>query len=336
MILPILDQPQPAAPLADSHGRTIGYLRLSLTKSCPMRCVYCRPARLADPMDQTLLSVSEMARMVSHLADRHGLRKIRLTGGEPTARPDLPAIIQALAAVAGVDDLTMTTNGLTLARRAGQYASAGLKRVNVSLDSLDPEGFARITGMNQLRRVIAGIDAAIARGMGVKLNTVVVRGANDHQLPALVEFACGRGVEIRFIELMPMGPLADQWSRRFVGEGEMRRKLEGIAADWRPLAQGAASARRYEARLDGGRRAVVGFITPMSCDFCDRCNRLRIAADGQWFPCLMDQPAAQSLLPAIRPRFDAAMFDRILRSGLGGKAARHPAAGPKIMTHIGG
>ncbi|HEX7010361.1 MAG TPA: GTP 3',8-cyclase MoaA [Phycisphaeraceae bacterium] len=322
--------------LQDTHNRSIGYLRLSLTTACQMRCLYCRPATWANPHNENRLTPSEIEALVRHLAQRHGLRKVRLTGGDPTSRPDLTQIIKRIAAIPGIDDLAMTTNGLTLAQRATEYADAGLKRVNVSLDTLDPARFAALTGVDALDRVLAGIDAAQAAGLWpIKLNTVVVRSQNESALPELVRFAAARGLEVRFIELMPMGPLADQWAQRYVPEHRMRQMLEPHLNHWEALAQGHDAARRYRVRLHDGREAVIGFITPMSCNFCAACNRIRVAADGTLYPCLMDRPQG-TLLPAFRPRFDADRLDELLRDGLAGKRREHPHNGFVTMTAIGG
>lgn len=326
----------PKGPLSDRFGRTIRYLRLSLTGACPMRCIYCRPAALSHRDRPEELTVDEIEHLVAHLVRRHQLRKVRLTGGEPTSRPDLLEIIHRLAAGGEIHDLSMTTNGLTLTRMAGAYRRAGLQRVNISLDSLDPDAFQRLTGVDALGHVLAGIDAAIAEGLApVKLNTVVVRGENDHELPALVRFAAGRGVEIRFIELMPMGPLADRWAQRHVSDAQMRDGLRDAVADWLPLPMGSASARRFHVRLRDGRDTTIGFITAMSCPFCDACDRIRIGASGDLYPCLMDHPAG-SVLPALRPVFDPDRLDAILGAGLVTKAAEHPARGVTVMTDIGG
>lgn len=322
--------------LADTLGRAVGYLRLSLTKACAMRCVYCRPEKLDHPRGEPMLTPDEIENLARHLVTHHGLHKIRLTGGDPTSRAQLPEIIERLAKIDGVRDLAMTTNALTLAHRAKTYGDAGLTRVNISLDTLDRDRFARLTGLDQLDRVLAGIDAAQATGLWpIKLNTVVVKNQNEQDLPALLRFAGARGIEIRFIELMPMGPLADQWTDRYVSEGRMRQTLSPHIASWSPLTQGADAARRYRVTLDDGTPATVGFITPMSCNFCANCNRIRIAADGTFYPCLMDEPAG-SLLPAIRPRFDGQLLDQYLVRGLNQKRREHPHDGFVTMTHIGG
>lgn len=323
-------------PLADPSGRQIGYLRLSLTKQCSMACVYCRPDWLTPDRGESSLTPVEIECLVGHLVRHHGLTKVRLTGGDPTARGDLVQIIGRVASIPGVRDLAMTTNGLTLARAAGAYAQAGLGRVNVSLDSLDAIRFARITGVDGLSRVIEGIEAALAAGLTpLKLNTVVLRGENDNELPELVSFAADRGLAIRFIELMPMGPLAKQWAQRYVPADDMRRALNGIVHSWTTLPQGVSSATRYRLQLCDGRQVTVGLITPMSCPFCSECNRIRIASDGGLYPCLMDEPRG-SLLGALRPRFDPDRLDAILTQSLSHKRQEHPHDGFVTMTHIGG
>lgn len=322
--------------LADLQHRSIAYLRLSLTEACSMRCTYCRPALHGQPHGKPMLTVEEIGRLVRHLAERHGLRKVRLTGGDPTSRPDLIPIIRSVAGIAPLRELAMTTNGLTLASRAAEYAAAGLMRVNVSLDTLDAHRFARITGVDGLGRVLAGLDAAEAAGLSpIRLNTVVVRGENERDLPGLVRFAAARGWDIRFIELMPMGPLAAQWHDRYVPESEMRRALDSIVRHWQPIEQGHDAARRYRITLDDGAAATVGFITPMSCNFCAACNRIRIASDGTLYPCLMDMPGP-NLLSALRPSFDPDELDQLLLAGLAGKRSEHPAQGHAMMIQLGG
>lgn len=320
----------------DPTGRGIGYLRLSLTKACSMRCTYCRPGWLEQPRGEPMLTPAELEQLATHLVKHYGLSKVRLTGGDPTSRRELVEVIQRLAQVDGIKDLSMTTNGLTLVKRAQDYADAGLQRINLSMDSLDPERFAQMTGVDGLSRVLAGIDAARQAGIGpIKINTVVLRGENDVELPALVRFAARRGVVIRFIELMPMGPLASTWSQRYVPEQEMRERIDEIARSWELLPQGHDAARRYRVELDDGSVAEVGFITPMSCNFCADCNRVRLAADGAIYPCLMDVPRG-SLLDAVRPVFDGEAVDKALREAFAQKQPEHPHDGFVVMTHIGG
>ncbi|MEM1211779.1 MAG: GTP 3',8-cyclase MoaA [Planctomycetota bacterium] len=328
--------PAPNGPLADPLGRGVGYLRLSLTEACAMRCVYCRPSFLRNPRNEQRLSPAQLERLVRHLARHHGLHKVRLTGGDPTSRPELLEIIERIAAVPGIDDLAMTTNGLTLARQAEHYRRAGLKRVNVSLDTLDTQRFRAMTGVDGLDQVLAGIDAATDAGLTpIKLNTVVVRGQNLDDLPGLVGFAADRGITLRMIELMPMGPLAEGWDERYAPERMMRRALAGTVTRYTALRQGHDAARRYRVRLRDGRSATLGFITPMSCNFCADCNRLRVAADGTLYPCLMDRPTG-SIADALQPGTTRRRIDSALRAALAHKAPEHPTTGFVTMTRIGG
>jgi cyclic pyranopterin phosphate synthase len=322
--------------MQDAFGRTISYLRLSITKACGSRCIYCRPGGLALEQGEDLLTPEEIETLARHLVTNHGLTKLRLTGGEPTTRPDLLEIVQRLAHIQGLADLAMTTNAQTLPRQAKALKEAGLKRVNISLDSLDREKYQRITGIDGLPRALAGIQAAVAAGLTpVKLNTVVIRGENDHELPEMLLFAINRGLEIRFIELMPLGPLASKWDKRFVSESEIRQKLDELVTTWRPSPPGNSAARRYRAGLPLGRRGAVGFVTAMSCPFCEHCNRIRVACDGTYYPCLMDKPAG-NILQALRPKLDASLLDQLLQKGLDQKAAEHPPTGQAVMVHIGG
>jgi cyclic pyranopterin phosphate synthase len=230
----------------------------------------------------------------------------------------------------------MTTNGLRLRTLAGELAAAGLARVNVSLDTLDPDRFERIAGFKGLEDVRDGIEAARQYGLTpIRLNTVVMRGENDDELPDLVRYAAGISAEIRFIELMPMGPLAGAWRSRFVSAEEMRSRLAPAVRSWHTRAGSSDSATRHLLRLKGGGSVEMGLISPMSHPFCRSCDRIRIAADGSFYPCLMDEPRG-SVLPALRPRFDPDGVDAVLTAGLREKAPSHPAAGCDLMTHIGG
>jgi len=325
-----------ALPFTDTQGRTIRYLRLSLTGACQMRCTYCRPACLSDYERGGDLTADELADLVRYLVDQHGLTKVRLTGGDPTARPDLIRIIEKIAQIEGIEDLAMTTNGLSLASRAQDYVNAGLHRVNISLDSLDRDTFKQMTGVDGLKRVLTGIRSAVEAGLTpIKLNTVVMRGDNEDELPDLVRYAASVGAEIRFIELMPMGPLADRWADHYVSEPQMQARIAPVIADSTPITQHHDSARRFHVTTIDGDTTTVGFITPMSCNFCDACNRLRITADGSLYPCLMDKPAG-SLMPGLRPSLDQARLDTLIGDALHRKQPEHPVQGFVTMTHIGG
>jgi cyclic pyranopterin phosphate synthase len=322
--------------LTDPQGRKIGYLRLSLTPACPMRCSYCRPNIIDDLPDQATLNVDQIETLVRHLVEHWGLHKVRLTGGEPTVRRDRLQIIERLSCIEGLTDLAMTTNGLTLARDAQALQDVGLKLINISLDSLRTDTFENMTGIKGLPRVIQGIHAAMESGLTpIKINTVVLAGDNADQLPELVQFAAERDLEIRFIELMPMGPLANQWVDRYVPESQMRATLSPVISHWQPLEQGHDSARRFRVSLRNGQHATIGFITPMSCNFCDACNRLRLTASGDIYPCLMDQPRG-NIMSAFTEQFDAKHFDTLLQQSLKDKAEEHPINGFTTMTILGG
>ncbi len=322
--------------LVDGWSRTIRYLRLSVTPDCPLRCLYCRPAQALQRSAAEPLRPLELEALVRHLVEQHGLRKVRLTGGEPTARHDLLEIVERLGRLEGLGDLALTTNGLRLASLAADLAAAGLRRVNVSLDTLDPARFRRLTGADGLDRVLAGIAAARAAGLTpLRLNAVVLAGENDEELGDLVTFATDHDAEMRFIELMPMGPLAAQWSDRFVSQETIRRRLAGSLSDWEAVPHEGGAARRWRVRLADGRRTTLGLISAMSCPFCDACDRLRLASHGAVYGCLMGD-AGESLLPALRPTFDAARVDRILAEVLRAKPREHGAQGTAAMVQLGG
>lgn len=321
--------------LRDASGRSVHYLRLSVTGNCSMRCGYCRPGVDANRPEPGRLDAEGVRFLVGHLHRRFGLRKVRLTGGEPTTRRDLPELVRA-AREAGVDEVAITTNGLTLERDARRLADAGLARANVSLDTLDARRFQELTGVDGLRRVLRGVEAAreILPG-GVKLNAVVIAGHNDGgDLLDLAAWAAERSLPLRFIELMPMGPLAGAWAGRYVPASAMKATLRAAGVELGALPETADAARRFRAVLPGGAVADLGFITPMSCNFCGSCDRLRVSADGDLHPCLMDEGRG-NVAGAVRRR-DGAEVDRLLAEAFGRKAAKHPHAGPAVMTRMGG
>ncbi len=321
--------------LSDPDGRSIGYLRLSLTKACAMRCRYCRPAGLKNEVEQGVLTPLEIENLVRHLAEHHGLKKVRLTGGDPSSRKDLIEVIEAVRRVDQIQDLAMTTHGLTLAKHAQEYYDAGVRRLNISLDTLDADRFADLTGVNGLSKVLEGIDTAQTVGFDtIKINSVVVKGQNERDLQSLVRFGARKNIVVRFIELMPMGPLAGVWGERYVSEAVMKKEIWKIVLHDELIEQGHDAARCYRCELDDGSVATVGFITPMSCNFCEACNRVRIASDGSIYPCLMGEPRG-SVMDALRPVFDGKKLDALLLESLSQKQSEHPHDGFVVMTHIG-
>jgi len=276
---------QPSSSFADRFGRSLTYLRISVTDRCNMRCSYCRPdADLfhAESRDK-ILSYEEIVR-IARVAVGLGVSKIRITGGEPLVRRDLPQLVAQLAAIDGVGDLAMTSNGTLLVRDAEDLANAGLDRINISLDSLDSDTFHTLTG-SELQPVLAGIAAARRAGLTpIKLNCVVMRGINDDEVPALIAFANSVGATIRFIELMPMKQGLD-WEQHYLAMDDLLQR-DAVRALVNVDAVGGAgnSAARYLPLRDGS--GEVGFIMPMSDRFCEGCNRLRLTADGGLRACL--------------------------------------------------
>ncbi len=318
--------------LQDAQGRTISYLRLSLTDRCNFRCSYCSP--LAMEQHEDPLSRPEVARLTGIFA-RLGVRRVRLTGGEPTLRRDLVEIVRDVAASPGIDEVALTTNGQALAELAGPLRAAGLTRVNISLDTLDPARLQALSGRAaSLPRITAGIAAAFAAGFeAVKLNVVVVRGVNDGELAALARFGWGHGAIVRFIELMPFGqgepvPLAEV-RERLVAQG---LRLEPDATrGWGP----ATHMRGFgEGAPAGG--GLLGFIGAMTENFCEGCNRVRVAADGSLRACLggREQVSLKALLRDGTP--DEAIGDEI-RAALMLKREKHEmgAPGNRLLPMVG-
>lgn len=272
--------------LVDPFNRTVRDLRISVTDRCNFRCTYCMPDEGMKwlPRDD-LLTYEELARVAEVCVERFGFESIRITGGEPTVRAHLPVLIERLAAL-GVD-LAMTTNGATLEHQAEDLLAAGLRRINISCDSLRPERFAEITNRDALDRVLAGIDSAVEAGLDpVKVNCVVVRGVNDDEIIDFAAFGRAKGVEIRFIEWMPLDG-GGKWAQdRVVGAKEIIEQIDStwplLAGDGRPF--GEADPAETYAYADGLGR--VGVIASVTRPFCESCDRIRLTADGQLRNCL--------------------------------------------------
>jgi cyclic pyranopterin phosphate synthase len=346
--------------LADSHGRILRDLRVSLTDRCNFRCVYCLPeteaahnfyrghwAHLPDSAPiarewapkSTLLTFEEIERVV-RLAAGVGIQKIRLTGGEPLLRHDVEDLVARVARVPGITDLAMTSNGFLFPEKAAALRAAGLRRISFSMDSLDRANFKKITGRDGLHTVLRGI--ALARELGfhpIKVNAVVIRGLNDHELEALAEFSREQDVSFRFIEFMPLDS-ARAWLKEMVVPG--REVLERLQArfDLRPLASDnpSATARRW-AFPDG--RGEIGIIAPVSEPFCGHCNRIRLTADGKIRTCLFSV-TEHDLRSLLRGGTTDEEIVDWLRGVVLGKEARHHIGEPEFvppprsMSCIGG
>ncbi|WP_459788028.1 GTP 3',8-cyclase MoaA [Alteriqipengyuania sp. 357] len=272
------------APLVDTHQRRITYLRLSVTDRCDLRCTYCMPERMQFLPKAEVLSLEELYVLARSFMAR-GVRTIRLTGGEPLVRRDCVDLVRAIGRHVGseLDEVTLTTNGTQLAGHADALARAGVRRINVSLDTRDPATFRALSRRDALPQVLEGIAAARDAGMKVKLNTVAMRGVNDAELPDLIAWAHEQGHAISLIETMPLGEVDERREDRFVSLSDVRRDLE---SRWTLRQSGARTpgpSRYFDIEETGGR---IGFITPMSENFCADCNRLRVTATGQLYPCL--------------------------------------------------
>jgi cyclic pyranopterin phosphate synthase len=312
-------------------------LRISVTDRCPLRCLYCRPGatpRACKVSD--LIEADDIVRFVRVATSHFGVAKVRLTGGEPLARADIVAIVAALSQL-GVSDLALTTNGQTLASRASALRAAGLRRVNVSLDSLVPETFSRLARGGALAHTLDGIAAASDAGLNpLRMNTVVLRGINDHEVESIIDFALARGHEARFIELMPSGIAAADYQRWFVPSDELQRRLEKrfrLAPEPYPR---ASSSRRFRV-TGGGRTGVIGFISPNSHPFCAGCRRVRLTADGRLLGCLglPDHIRILGLLRSTEPGSD----ERIAAAmgvSLGCKRDSKSFSVPTPMSQVGG
>ncbi len=326
----------------DTFGRTIDYLRISVTDRCNLRCVYCMPEHGVrwQPREEQL-SVEEIGRIVEAAA-RGGVKRVRLTGGEPLVHPHIVEIVRRIAATAGVEDVSLTTNGMLLERLAQPLAEAGLQRVNISLDTLNAAKFARITRGGDISRVWNGIAAAERAGLTpLKLNTVIVRGLNSDELASLAQLTLENDWHVRFIELMPIGntqawgtdfPDADA---RYMSVHEMRLALSVFGLEPTSGPTGNGPARNY--RIPGA-LGTIGFISPLGEHFCESCNRLRLTADGKLRPCLA-LPTELSLREALRA---GQSIDPLIGRAIAQKPAGHDmvaavsAASQRGMSQIGG
>ena len=304
----------------DRHGRRHDYLRISVTDRCNLRCRYCMPEEGLEWLPrEEMLSYEELTRLAGVFCDR-GVGKVRFTGGEPTARRDLPRLVAMVRDRCPGASLHMTTNALLLGHQSAALAAAGLRGLNISLDSLDPETFARITRRDRFRETWAGIDDAWERGFRpLKINCVVLRGFNDHEAPAFVELTRLRELDVRFLEYMPYGNLNVLQPEYVPGE-EIRRRIESAGYRLALLPWDGGPARPYRVP---GHQGTVGFITAVSHHFCDRCNRLRLTADGYFVNCLYGEKRA-SLRDPLREGATDDELAAIVQAELDRKWAAHP------------
>lgn len=321
--------------LRDAYGRTIDHMRISVTDRCGLRCRYCMPDGEPEHVTrEEILTFEEIAAVVRRLHDRFGLRRVRLTGGEPLVRRNLEELVGALSDI-GLDEISLTTNGQTLARSMDALAAAGLRRLNISLDSLDPERYRQITG-GELAPTLEGIAAADRSGLRpLKINSVIIRG-NECDIEDLAEWALERGYEIRFLELMSIGCVQNYYDVMFVPTSEVRERL-GRRFALEPLeGEPGAPARTWRATRDGI-TGTIGFISPETEPFCTSCRRLRMTAKGVLLGCIMhsDGPDLRAALRAPGG-LDEAAFDAAVLAAVGSKPITRIMKSSGHMMSIGG
>ncbi|WP_394270746.1 GTP 3',8-cyclase MoaA [Qipengyuania sp.] len=325
---------QSPTALVDGFGRTIDYVRLSVTDRCNLRCTYCMAETMTFLPRHDLLTLEELALLAEHLVGR-GVRRVRITGGEPLVRRGIETLFDRIGALigAGLDELTLTTNGTRLAGMAEALQRAGVRRVNVSLDTLDPHRFAEVTRGGDLAQVLAGIEAAGAAGLGVKINAVAMKGVNEDEFGRLARWCARDGHDLAIIETMPLGETGSNRKDSYLPVSVAQDAIAGHF-DLAPSRYRTGGPARYFELGDSGAR--VGFISPLSNNFCATCNRIRIAATGTVYGCLGHDQKVE-LRDIIRsggaPALDAAL-DRLLS----GKPERHgfdlsrPA--PAVARHM--
>ena len=326
--------------MVDKYGRKLNYLRISITDLCNLRCCYCMPeSGISKVHHQEILSYEEIIQVVRAMA-AEGVSKIRLTGGEPLIRRSVEDFVGELASVPGIDDLRLTTNGVLLGELAGPLLRAGIRRVNISIDSLDRENFRAVTGRDELPRVLEGISAALAAGFErVKLNVVAIRGLNDHQISALAGLIFEHDLDVRFIEFMPLGQTSFWSDDRFISTREIKELIKPLG-ELRAAPRGPAEGPAQVFTVEGA-KGRLGFISPLTEHFCGTCNRLRLTADGKLRLCLLSDLEVD-LKNALRSQVSQAELQKIIREAAFEKPAAHclktdiHSANGRTMNLIGG
>jgi len=330
--------PAKLQPLVDPFGRAITYLRVSVTDRCDFRCVYCMAEDMTFLPKREVLSLEELDRLCSAFVAR-GVRKLRLTGGEPLVRKNIMSLIGSLGrhlASGALDELTLTTNGSQLERYAGELAGHGVRRINVSVDTLDPERFRAITRWGDLGKVMAGIRAAQAAGLHVKINAVALRGVNEGEIEDLVRWTHGEGMDLTLIETMPLGEIDGDRTDQYLPLSLVRARLaERFTLEDIPFKTGGP-ARYVRIAETGGR---LGFITPLTHNFCEGCNRVRVTCTGTLYMCLGQEDAAD-----LRAPLRASEGDALLQAAIEEAISRKPKGhdfvidrahrGPAVSRHM--
>ena len=324
--------------LIDSFGREITYLRLSVTDRCDLRCTYCMAENMTFLPRKDLLSLEELATLCESFIKR-GIKKIRITGGEPLVRRDLMSFIHKLSKhrISGkLDEITLTTNGTLLSRYAKELKLCGVERINISLDTLDPIVFTKLTRRNALEAVLRGIDTALEAGIKVKINTVALKGVNDREIPRLIEWAHNKSMDITLIEVMPLGDIDEDRVDQYIPLNAIRDNLEQrFTLNNVPLRTGGP-ARYAKIKETGG---ILGMITPLTNNFCASCNRVRVTCTGQIYTCL-GHGHKLDLRAAIRGENSDAELERLLGVAMREKPEKHffdiseRGAKPTVARHM--
>ena len=309
------------AEMIDPFGRAITYLRVSVTDRCDFRCNYCMAEDMTFLPKRDILSLEELDRLCSAFV-RQGVKKLRMTGGEPLVRRDIMTLFRSLSRhldSGDLEELTLTTNGSQLSRFAGELAEMGVKRVNVSLDTLDPDKFQAITRWGKLDKVLEGLDAAREAGLQVKINAVALKGVNDDEVDRLVRWCGEQGYDLTFIEVMPMGDIGEQRIDQYWPLSMLRAEL---AKNWtlEEIDYRTGGPARYSRVKETGGR--LGFITPMTHNFCESCNRVRLTCTGTLYMCLGQEDAADLRAP-LRASDDDGLLDDAILEAIGRKPKGH-------------
>ena len=308
-------------PMTDPFGRTINYLRVSVTDRCDLRCFYCMSEDMTFLPKADLLTLEELDRLCSAFIAK-GVRKLRLTGGEPLVRRNVMSLVRSLSRhldTGALGELTLTTNGSQLARFAGELADCGVRRINVSLDTLDPAKFRAITRWGDLDKVLGGIEAARAAGLAVKINAVALKNLNEEEIPSLMEWAHGKGMSLTLIEVMPMGDIGEGRIDQYVPLSLVRARLakQYTLTD---LDDNTGGPARYVRISETGGK--LGFITPMTHNFCESCNRVRITCTGTLHTCLGHEDASDLRKP-LRASADNELLSAAIDRAIGLKPKGH-------------
>ncbi|MEM7289149.1 MAG: GTP 3',8-cyclase MoaA [Pseudomonadota bacterium] len=323
--------------MIDPFGRTVEYLRVSVTDRCDFRCVYCMAEDMTFLPKRDLLTLEELERLCTVFVEK-GVRKLRLTGGEPLVRRGVMQLVRNLGKLldgGGLEELTLTTNGSQLARYADELVDIGVKRVNVSIDTLDAEKFTKITRWGRLPQVLAGIEAAKKAGLQVKINAVALKEVNEHEIVDMLKWAHGEGFDFTLIETMPLGEIDEDRTDQYLPLSTVRRRLEALYSLKDIPYKTGGPARYVEVQETGGR---LGFITPMTHNFCESCNRVRLTCTGTLYMCLGQEDACDLREP-LRASEGNELVSRAIDEAISRKPKGHDFeigrnASPSVSRHM--